>query len=227
MGFDVGPRKLVIFRTDRTDLPHLTCSWNNPTGEVDVHLTPVSPRNNDDRESVLKVQEAELKARVHDLVRQIIAPVLGSPIQMVWGVNPKWLAARGYLLVGPMTEPVSTWFQRAIAKRRGKYRLDERAFKQMPKMGLYKPTARQFANLGTEGQMFAVCTRGSERRTILILARLDFSPSCATWLAVNFADLSSLVKAMQRRRVIARWFASFAPEAWERVYAALQLHQLD
>jgi len=227
LGFDVGPRKLVVFRTDRTDLPHLTCSWKNSTGEVDIHLTPLSLRDNDDRESLLKIQESQLNARFGDLVTQIITLVLGSPIQMVWGVHSTWLAARGYVLLGPTSEPVSAWFRRALSKSRGKYRLDERAFKQMPKMGVYKPTARRFAKLGEEGQMYAVCTRGPQRRTTLILARLEFSPSCATWLALDFADLSRVVKMVQRRRVIPQWFASFAPEAWKRVCVALQLHQLN
>ena len=135
IGFDVGPRKLVIFRTDRIDLPHLTCSWNNPTGEVDLHLTPKVPRDSNDRESLLKIQESELRIRFHNLVRQIIALVLGSSIQMVWGVDSKWLAAKGYVLVGSLSEPVSEWFQKALSKKRGKFRLDERAFKQMPPMG--------------------------------------------------------------------------------------------
>jgi hypothetical protein len=53
IGFDVRRRTLVVFRTDRADLPHLTCSWNNQTGEVGLHMTPVSPRDNDDRELIV------------------------------------------------------------------------------------------------------------------------------------------------------------------------------
>lgn len=227
LGFDVGPRKLVVFRTDRTDLPHLTCSWNNPSGDVDLHLTPVSPRDNEDRESLLKIQESELKARFRDLVGQIIALVLSSPIQIVWGVHAKWLAARGYALLGPTSEPVSEWFQRALSKRRGKYRLDERSFKQMPKIGVHKPTARKFAKLGEDGQMHAVCIKGPQRRAVLMLARLDFAPSSATWVAFDFADLSSLVKTFHRRRLIPQWFASFAPGVWEKVHTALRLHELE
>jgi hypothetical protein len=227
IGLDIGARKLVVFRTDRADLPHLTCSWNNPTRDVDLHLTPVSPRDNYDRESLLKIQESELMARFRDLVGQIVAVVLSNPIQLVWGVHAKWLTARGYVLLGPTSEPVSEWFQRALSKRRGKYRLDERVFKQMPKIGVYRPTAREFAKLGQDGQMHAVCMKGLQRRTVLMLARLDFAPSNATWVAFDFADLSSLVKTFQRRRVIPQWFASFAPGAWERIHAALQLHELE
>jgi hypothetical protein len=168
-----------------------------------------------------------LKARFPDLVRQIIAFLLNSSVQIVWAVNPKWLAARGYVLLGPTSEPISEWFQRALSKRRGKYRLDERVFKQMPKIGVYRPTARKFAKLGQDGQMHAVCMKGPQRRTVLMLARLDFGPSNTIWVALDYADLSSLVKTFQRRRVIPQWFSSFAPDAWERIYVDLQLHELD
>lgn len=227
IGFDVGLRKLVVFRVDRNDLPHLTCSWNNPSGEIDVHLTlPAASFNECDHESILKIQGSELKARFRDLLRQIIALVLGSPIQMIWGVQPKWLATRGYLMVGPTDEPITLWFQRALSKKRGKYRLDERIFKQLPKMALYKPTARRFAELGKEGQIYAVSIRGPHRGTTLALARLDLTPLPATWVAINYADMANLIKAVKRSCLLPQWFASFAPEAWQRVSEALQLREI-
>jgi hypothetical protein len=30
--------KLIIFRNDRSDTPHLTLSWNNPSKVIDVHF---------------------------------------------------------------------------------------------------------------------------------------------------------------------------------------------
>src|SRR5882762_10593919 len=104
--FDVGPRKLVVFRIDRSDLPHLTFSWTNPSGEVDVHLTPASPRDEDDRESILRIQESELVASFRSLGKEICALVLKNPIEAVWSVNPKWLRSKGYTLVGPKEERI-------------------------------------------------------------------------------------------------------------------------
>lgn len=226
IGFDVGPRKLVVFRTDRTDLPHLTCSWNNASGEVDLHLTPTSPCDGEHREPLLKIQESELKGRFRDLVGRIVTLVSRSPIQIVWGVHPKWLAARGFVLLGPTNQPFSEWFHNALQKRRGKYRLDERIFRRMPKMGVYTPTARNFAKLGSDGQMHAVCTKGSHRRTVLMLARLDSAALAAPWVAFDFLDLLNVVRKFERRRIIREWFASFAPAVWDRTHAALRLDEL-
>lgn len=227
IGFDVGPRKLVVFRADRTDLPHLTCSWNNPSGEVDLHLTATSPCDGEHREPLLRIQESELKGRFRDLVGRIVTLVSSSPIQIVWGVHPKWLAARGFVLLGPTNQPFSEWFHGALQKRRGKYRLDERAFRRMPKMGLYRPTARNFARVGHDGQMHAVSMKGSQRRTILMLVRLDSAVVAAVpWVALDFVDLLNLVRSFERRRVIAEWLASFVPAVWDRTHAALRLDEL-
>lgn len=107
LAFDVGPRKLVIFRVDRTDLPHLTCSWNNPSKEIDMHLTSPSQGSECDRESIVRIQESELRARFRELMARFFAIVSHSPIQFVWGVQPKWLTDRAYRLVGPRDEPIS------------------------------------------------------------------------------------------------------------------------
>jgi len=153
--FDFGPTKLVVFRVDHQDLPHLTFSWKNQSGEIDMHLTPPSPRDANDRESILKIQESDLKARVGELGRQFWKLAQRSPIPMVWCVSPKWLAARGYVLVGSRGEPVSLWLQAALPKKRGKYRLDERALKRSPKAApsILRPleTLRGLRNTGRYG----------------------------------------------------------------------------
>jgi len=227
IAFDIGPRKLVVFRIDRRELPHVTFSWNNPSGEVDLHLTPISACGPSDRQSLLRIRESELPTRFRDLVARVLTVVLRSPVEMVWGCDARWLAANGYLLLGPTSEPIKDWWVRAFAKRRGKYRLDERVFKKMPRMGARKPTGRTFATLGAEGQMYAVCTKGPQRGRVLMLARLDFGPSHAAWIACDFSDLIALVRTLQSRRVLWQWFSGFAPGVWETLHAALQLHELE
>ena len=226
MCLDLGPRKLVASRTDRNDLPHLTFSWNNPSGEIDIHITPARPRNEDDRESILRIQESELMASFRNLAKRICDLVLKNPIEVVWSVNSKWLRNRGYLLVGPKEEQVNVWLQRAVPKRRGKHRLDERVLKHPPKMVLHRPTARRLAELGQEGQVYAISAKGLRRGTMLVLQRLDLVQLHPVWAAVNHTDMANLMKAVKRSQLLPRWFDSLAPDAWDRICEALQLREI-
>jgi len=224
LALDVGPRKLVVFRVDRKDLPHLTFSWGNPSGEVDVHLTPVSPKVGNDRESILKMQESELKVRFGDLLKQVWEHARKSRVQMIWGVQPKWLAEHGYVLLGPKDEPVIAWLQGALPKKRGKYRLDETRFKQFPKVARYRPTARRFELLGQQGQIYAWCRKGPDRGRALALQALHCGFTSPTWLALDFADISRLYRPFIG--LLRKWFANLAPGARDKIHDALQLREL-
>jgi hypothetical protein len=226
LAFDVGRRKLVIFRVDRTDLPHLTCSWNNPSKGIDIHLTSPSQASECDRESILKIQESELRARFRELLEQLLAIVSRSPIQFIWGVQPKWLADKGYRLVGPRDEPVSVWFKRSLTKKRGKYRLDAESFRRPPEMVTYSPTAVRLAKLRSEGQAYAFSTRGPHRGTRLMLTPLSLDYLPETWAAVDMADVGRLVRAVKRSRLLPRWFSELSSGGWERIYLAMRLEEL-
>jgi hypothetical protein len=222
--FDFGPTKLVVFRVDHQDLPHLTFSWKNQSGEIDIHLTPPSPRDADDRESILKIQESDLKARAGELGRQFWRLAQRNPIPLVWCVSPKWLAARGYVLVGSRGEPVSLWLQTALPKKRGKYRLDERVLKRSPKAAFYPPSARNFARVEEHGQIWTVCRKGPFRGTILFLQRLDASSENPLWLAIGYAEVTNLFRPATQ--LFARWLTSLAPGGWKRIYGALRLEEI-
>ncbi len=224
LGLDVGPRKFVAFRVDRTDLPHLTLSWNNPSGEVDVHLTPASPKDKIGPKSIVKIQESELKTRFGELAKQLWDLTRNNPVQMVWGVQARWLAKQGFVLVGPRDEPVIAWLQRALPKRRGKYRVDEARFKQLPRLARHFPTARRLEELGQDGLIYAMCHKGVHRGRVLLLGRLSFGPAPPTWLALDSADMGRLGNALSR--LLRKWLTGLAPGAWQRIREGLQLREV-
>lgn len=226
LGLHVGQRKFVAFRIDRNDLPHLTFSWGNPSGEVDVHLTPASPRDENDREAILRIQESALKLKLGELLKQAWELFRKNPLQMVWCVQPRWLAKHGYVLISSRNERVTEWLKRALPKQRGKHRLDANVLKQLPKMAFYEPTRRHFTEIGQEGQIYAVCEKGPQRGRMLVLQPLSCGFDSSMWMAVDFADAAALIKAARRRRLLPQWFASLVPGAWERIYAALELRQV-
>jgi hypothetical protein len=224
LALDFGSRKLVVVRVDRKDLPHLTFSWGNASGEVDAHLTPASPKGENDRQSILKMQESELKARFGDLLKQVWEHARKSRVLMIWGVQPRWLAEQGYVLLGPKDEPVIAWLQGALPKKRGKYRLDETRLKQFPKMARHRPTARCFELLGQQGQIYALCLKGPDRGRALALQALHCGFVSPTWLAFDLADMCRLCRALIR--LLAKWLANLSPGAWDKIYDALQLREL-
>lgn len=226
LGLDVGKRKAVVFRVDHPNLPHLTFSWENLSGEIDVHLTPAAASDYSTRQSILRIQESEFKVRLASLIRECLELVSQSPIQIVWGVQAKWLVSHGYVLIGPKSEPVRMWLQRALPKERGKYRLDERVLQRMPKMDFYNPTVRRMTGLAGDDQVYAVCTKGRERGRMLALQRMSCGPVSTTWVGLDVADIAALVQVVKRKKILPNWFASMAPGAWNRISRALRLGEI-
>src|ERR1700751_418919 len=100
LAFSLQERTLVVRRIDREDLPHLTVSWNNPSGEIDVHLTPVHPKDDNDRELLAKIPETELRTYLESLGKRLVGLGRSSLLQIVWSVGPSWLARNNYSLIG-------------------------------------------------------------------------------------------------------------------------------
>jgi hypothetical protein len=224
LSLNFGPRTLIVSRRDLSTLPHLTVCWNNVSGEVDVHLTPEAPRDKNDRDSILKIQALELHAKLRALGNQFLRLLLKNPLRVVWFVQPKWLAERGYFLVGLKGRTFSQHIRSAFPKERGKYRFDRQSMEEVSGARLYKPTFKNFTRLGADGQISAICRKGIERGTRLSLLRLSGDPVEPIWVALNSADLDILLKPMIR--LFERWAATVCPGGWKRIREGLQLHDI-
>jgi len=223
VGFDLGPRKLVVFRVDRKDLPHLTCSWGNPSHEVDLHLTPAFSTVDADREPILRMSESELKARLGDLAGQAWLVLQRHTVSVVWGVHARLLANHSYSLVGAKHTMIVDWLRGALPKIRGKFRLDQDRIKKLPRMALFHSTPRRFQLLGQYGQIYALCTRGPDRGRVLVLQRLSLGSPLSTWVALDFTDMARLCRAIDR--LLRQWLRGVVPGAWETICEALELQK--
>jgi hypothetical protein len=117
LAFSLQERTLVVRRIDRDDLPHLTVSWNNPSGEIDVHLTPLYPKDDNDRESIAKVPEMELPAYLVSLSKRFLGLVRSSLLQIIWSVGPSWLLRNNYFLIGTSGESIEQWLRKVVPKQ--------------------------------------------------------------------------------------------------------------
>jgi len=90
----------------------------------------------------------------------------------------------------------------------------------------YSPTAKRFAKLACDGQVYAVSKKGRRWGTILILAPLNMGPISAAWVGVDMEDVGRLIREVKRSRLLPRWFAEVAPGGWEKIRSAMRLEEL-
>lgn len=224
LAFSLQQRTLVVRRTDREDVPHLTISWNNASGEIDVHLTPLHPKDDNDRESIARIREADLPAQLELAGKQFMELARRSVLQIIWSVGPGWLARNNYLLIGPKGESIEQWLRRAAPKQRGKYRFDVGAFKKIPQMILYHPSAHRFSELGAQGQVFAICHKGQEKGRVLVLTPLSWPDGFLTWVAYDYRDMRKLVNAA--KELLTQHINRLASVQIKRIYDALRLKEV-
>lgn len=140
LGFDLGPRKLVVFRTDRNDLPHLTLSWNNASGEVDLHFTPAHPKDANDRDSIINIPQTVLADYFFEIGEQFTALVAPRIFKLFFPVRAEWLRRNYFKVLQPRGDSFEEWLIRASPKLRGKYRTDIRHLREFPRHWLRQPT---------------------------------------------------------------------------------------
>jgi hypothetical protein len=224
LAFDLGPRKLVIFRVDRQDLPHLTVSWDNPSGEVDIHLTQPGATSATDRDPIAKFPQSHLPTFAESFGRDLLEIVKTSTLQVVWQIKPSWLAKRQFSLFATTGESIEQWIHRCAPKIRGKHRLDADALKKMPEHARYSPTPRRFAQLAQQGMIYAVCKKGPDRGRVLILVPVVWLQGPASWIAADYYDVQTCAQAILRL-LKDRWRRTASTEA-KRVYDALHLREI-
>jgi len=224
LALDIGPRKLLVFRADRPDLPHITISWNNTSGEVDVHATPQGADRATARQPLGRYLQVDVATLVSSIGQQLLAMLQHATMQLHWAVGPRWLARNGYALLKAEGERIIQWLERAAPKRRGKYRLDLRVLKEPPRVALYPPTARYLAAAIQEGLLFALSTKGSDKGRVLILVPLTWSTGSVTWLGIDHHDAQQF--ASRAKKLFSTATDPLLARPWQQIRKILELHEI-
>jgi hypothetical protein len=198
LGFDLGPRKLVVFRTDRNDLPHLTLSWNNSSGEIDLHFTPAHPRDKNDRDSIMKVPQTHLAEYFIALAEQFAYLVTTRVFELFFPVRGDWLRKNRYKVLQPRGESFEDWIVRVSPKLRGKYRTDIKSLRKIPKHSLRQPTTQRLIELRSMKQVWAVCTQGRDKGRVLVMHYMRWGTGVMTWVAVDYDDAPEFSVAFEQ-----------------------------
>jgi hypothetical protein len=224
LGFDLGPRKLVVFRTDRNDLPHLTLALDNHSGEIDLHFTPVHPKDRNDRNSIMKVPQTLLAEYFINLGEQFATLATTRIFKLFFPVRGEWLRQNYFKVLEPCGESFEEWFIRASPKLRGKYRTDINTLREIPRHSLRQPTTQRLIELRATQQVWAVCTQGWDKGRVLVLHYMGWRPGVMTWVAIDYDDAPEFCDAFQL--VIAEPVDTLISDIIQRIRNELCLEEL-
>jgi len=89
--------KLLLFRNDRADLPHLLISLGNVSGEIDIHLKTRSTGGQEALRCIAKIPEGTITTVLQNLEPRFQEMALHH-ITTTRAVRPGWLAMKGYIV---------------------------------------------------------------------------------------------------------------------------------
>src|SRR5437588_3705731 len=126
--------KLVVFRTDRSDIPHLTISCGNISKEIDVHLKSRSLGGKEDHRTIAKIPESDL-SKLYKVFEPEFLQSMWAGMQKIRTARPGWLGRKGYIVLY-LSDEVRQQIASRIApkqkhKRKWTHVVDEQAIKDI------------------------------------------------------------------------------------------------
>ena len=230
LAISLRPRKLVIARRDRPELPHLTLSWDNASDEIDLHLTDASKAKT--HRPLLRVASSAAMGLVERLAVQMRADVLQSRWPVARRVRPGWLGRSGYSICIVQEDAILEWVRRLAPKSRQKYRLDLAPLSDPRPFGFvqfYRPAILHYlAASRAEYPFVAQCVGHHRRHKILLLSYTMDSDGRLGWMACPFGSFANQQLPRRVARALSAELRSrVACEILEKVVDALRLGEIE
>lgn len=230
-------RKL-FFMDSRYPMLHLTISWANPSGEIDIHLTQELPEGAKIYGSIFRFTETSAADFLISLVPRFEAEAtsLIMPfLRKVRPIRPGWLGRKGYLIFWVPEEEHKPWMMR-FARRRGKnrYRVYPETINSLNhaedvREHLYEPAVlHEIAAHGRRGWIQALRIKGKKRRRrgVLSLTPVAWPDGRVRWIAIDSLVRAFLERMKGAEDSIMKPFNKALSETLDRVFDELRLHEL-
>lgn len=233
--FSLGDRKLVVARARTARPAHVTLSWNNASGEIDLHLKLGPNERGGDTvyEPLLRIPQQHVVAeaeRAGELVRRMMERL----VREFRPVTPEWLRFRRYVIVLPEEGSFVAALRAAVPKSGGKYRW--RGFKNSEReralraatMRFYRPgVLRQLTGPEVNWPVMAIpVERHGMHQGMLSIGRREAPDGSVGWMMFRPKHVTrafrAVVDAIVRR--IAGYVGPEHAMAWERIVEALDLN---
>jgi hypothetical protein len=225
--------KLIIFRNDRSDTPHLTLSWNNPTKEIDVHLKSRGAGGAESHREIGIVKERaflKLLGTFKDKLRDNVLVELGRAAK----INPGRLGRWGYVVFYLDADEKREFIDRiAPSRKQGKREriLDPAAlvdWAHSPELrnNIYHPsTLHYIADAGCDNVIMAGRVRGNHRPKLLPLGLFRAPDGRPIWVAMH--RLSKAMLSLSDTFTLSCLQQLLPSDAWIIVFNELHLEEVE
>jgi hypothetical protein len=227
--FAMTERLIVVRRTDCNDTPHLTISFKNTSGEIDIHLKHESSRN--DKSStytpILRLPKKSLELYLEPFLAKAGVEIAKVYLNSAKKIRPGWLWRNGYVIALGDSQAFEASIYECAPKKQGKYRVDSEKLRDLftnaesSKINLHHPSVLHTSVAKSHGEpIYAV--RSSKKRQIIPL------------LYARWKDRKSWVTFEKLPTKIEKVFLEHTPpplreklkETWCIIFDSLRLNEL-
>lgn len=225
--------KLMLFRNDRTDTPHLTLSWNNPSKSIDVHLKARGAGGSENHREIAVIPERNflrVLGTFKDLLRDNVLAHFWEAARIRPGRLGRWGYAIFYLDEDEKREFIN---QIAPVKKHRKLErvFDPTAFADWAnssdrKQNFYHPSfLHHIATVGTEDVVMAGRIRGKHKPKLLPLGLFRTDAGQPVWLAMD--KLSRSMLTVSESFMLSCLKQLLPNDAWDIVFKELHFEEIE
>jgi hypothetical protein len=225
--------KLIIFRNDRSDTPHLTLSWNNPTRVIDVHLKSRGAGGSEIHREIGIIPERaliKLLGIFKDKLRDDVLVELSRAAKINPGRLGRWGYAVFYLDEDEKRELID---RIAPLRKPGKQErmLDPEGLVDWTKSSefrnnIYHPsTLHSIAAPGHDDVIMAGRVRGNHRPKLLPLGLFRAADGRPIWITMD--RLSKKMLTLSDTFTLSCLQQLLPKDAWEIVFNELHLEEVE
>lgn len=216
---------------------HLTVSWDNPSGEIDVHLTRQLPDGTKIYGSLMKFQGTAVDNLLNSFLPRFegeATALITSFMRGVRPVRPGWLGRKGYLIFWLPEDEHESWIMKFAHRRsKGRYRVYQESLAQLndPQQAvahLYEPAIlHEIAGHDRRGWIQALRVRGRRRgKRVISLAPVTGADGRVRWIPIDGLVKAAAGKMKQVEDSVVSPFKEKLSESLGRAFDDLRLSEL-
>jgi hypothetical protein len=225
--------KLLMFRNDRSDTPHLTISWENPSKEIDVHLKTRGAGGREEHRRIAVIHENDF-IKLFASFEPALLHSIGVSLPKIRRVRPGWLGRKGYAVFYMDSEEKSRVIDgiAPLRRHRGKWERvpDMKALTDWARSpdaaeNIYHPSIlHDIAADGCDNPIFAGRVRGRHKPKIMQLHLVTMADGRSFWVRLD--KLSGSMLGISKTLTLSFLKLLLPGDAWRTIYQELHLEEL-